>query len=192
MTFPETTPHLQGDRAMEPIGPLMHEHRLIERMIALLHKEAERLENGGRADLPFVFSGVEFVRVYADKLHHGKEEDVLFRALEAKDLTQEHRSMLEELIEDHKYGRRLVGELEDAAAAFAGHGEPKAIAGILRKLAEFYPKHIEKEDKHFFFPVLEYFSKEERQDMLDQYEVLEKNLVHDRYTEMVEQLEARE
>ncbi|TVM18695.1 hypothetical protein DPQ33_04250 [Oceanidesulfovibrio indonesiensis] len=176
---------------MEPIGPLMHEHRLIERMIALLNAEAERLENGEKPDLPFLFNGIEFIRVYADKLHHGKEEDVLFREMEKKDLTPEHESMLRELVEDHKYGRSLVAELESAASAFSEHGDPNSVAQVLRKLTDFYPKHIEKEDKHFFFPVLEYFSKEQRQAMLDEYEELEKNLVNQRYKGMVEQLETR-
>lgn len=174
---------------MEPIGPLMHEHRLIERMITLLDVEAERLENGEKPDLPFLFNGIEFIRVYADKLHHGKEEDVLFRELEKQELAPEHDSMLRELIEDHKYGRSLVAELESAASAFNDNGDPKAVAEVLRKLTDFYPKHIEKEDKHFFFPVLEYFSEDERKTMLDEYVELEKNLVNERYTSMVEQLE---
>ncbi|MFW5733669.1 MAG: hemerythrin domain-containing protein [Oceanidesulfovibrio sp.] len=167
----------------------MHEHRLIERMIAMLDKEAERLENGENPDLPFLFNAIEFIRVYADMLHHGKEEDVLFRELENKDLSDEHEAMRKELIEDHKHGRRLVAELEDAAAAFSGNGDAKAVAGILRKLAAFYPDHIEKEDKHFFFPVLEYFDDEEKRNMLEEYETLEKSLIGERYKALVEKYE---
>ncbi len=176
---------------MEPIGPLMHEHRLIERMIAVLDKEAQRLEDGGSPDLPLVFQGVEFIRMYADQLHHGKEEDILFKELARKELGGEHEAMRLELIEDHKYGRRLVNELEDRAGAFAQGGDVTALAETLRKLTAFYPDHIEKEDKRFFFPVLEYFSTEERQAMLDEYGELERRLLDERYGQMVDTLETR-
>mgnify|MGYP006280505577 CR=1 FL=1 len=176
---------------MEPIGPLMHEHRLIERMIAVLDAEAGRLEQGGRPDLALLFQGVEFIRTYADRLHHGKEEDILFAALKDKPLSREHEDMLQELIEDHKYGRRLVGELEKQGNQLAGGGDAPKVAGALRKLTDFYPRHIEKEDKHFFHPVLEYLSKEERRDMLASYEDLERRLVDERFRDMVQGLEGR-
>lgn len=174
---------------MEPIGPLMHEHRLIERMIEVLDQEATRLEQGNTPDLPLLFKAVEFIRVYADQCHHGKEEDILFRDLEGKELSSEHKYMLRELVEDHKHGRRLVGELEERAAAFAQGGDPSAVAETLRKLTSFYPEHIEKEDKHFFFPVLEYLSEQERQDQLNEFDELERGLLHERYGSMVSSLE---
>jgi hemerythrin-like domain-containing protein len=55
---------------------------------------------------------VEFFHFYADKLHHGKEEDILFRTLDDKDLSLKHRGVMEELIEDHKWGRKTVERLE--------------------------------------------------------------------------------
>lgn len=68
---------------VEPIGPLMIEHRLIERMISEMKNETERIRNGEKPDLSFIETAVDFIRTYADACHHGKEEDILFRDLES-------------------------------------------------------------------------------------------------------------
>ncbi len=69
---------------MMPIGPLMIEHTLIERMIAIAKMGPGRLENERKADPAFIDDVVDFVRSYADRCHHGKEEDILFRELAKK------------------------------------------------------------------------------------------------------------
>ena len=43
------------------------------------------------------------------------------------------------------------------------------IAGCLEELVAFYPRHIEKEDKHFFYPILDYFSAAEQDAMLREF-----------------------
>lgn len=165
---------------MLPIGPLMIEHRLIEKMIALIGKEAARIECEGTVRPELIDAAVDFIRTYADRCHHGKEEDILFKSLAGKPLSPEHKKILNELIEEHKYGRKVTGEL--AAAK-----EPAAIAKALRTLAVFYPQHIEKEDKHFFIPVMDYFSAEEKELMLDQENEFDRGLIHLIYKEKVEQ-----
>jgi hemerythrin-like domain-containing protein len=55
----------------------------------------------------------------------------------------------------------------------------------LKELAEFYPKHIEKEDKNFFFPCMEYFTKNEQDVMLDEFWEFDRNLIHEKYRKMV-------
>lgn len=67
---------------MQARGALMVEHRVIERMIALIEKALAQIESAGVIDALFVDAVVDFVRTYADRTHHGKEEDILFRDLE--------------------------------------------------------------------------------------------------------------
>ena len=81
-----------------PIGPLMIEHRLIERMIDVVREELKIVENKNKLDPDFVDRTVDFIRTYADRCHHGKEEDILFRELGGKKLTEKHRHTMEELV----------------------------------------------------------------------------------------------
>jgi hemerythrin-like domain-containing protein len=178
---------------MQPIGPLMHEHRLIERMVDMVRSEAKRLEGGDEADPRFLFAVVDFFRTYADRLHHGKEEDILFRELRNKELSRDHQRTLDELVEEHKQARGLVAELESAAGML--HREPdtgrhKAL-GALESLAELYPRHIGKEDQGFFHPVMDYFDDQEMDAMLTEFQEFEDNFVHQTYTDMVDAWEQR-
>jgi hemerythrin-like domain-containing protein len=176
---------------MKPIGPLMREHRLIERMVALLAAELERMKTGTEVDLVLVDAGVDFFRSYADRTHHGKEEDILFRDLAGKNMTPELVAMMEELLNDHVYGRAKVGQLVDARNRFVG-GDVAALTEMvaaLGDLVDFYPAHIFKEDKRFFFPCQEYFSSEEQDAMLREFEEFDRMLIHEKYTRMVERFE---
>ncbi len=165
---------------MLPIGPLMIEHRLIEKMIAVIKKEIDRCEQQNRINPEFVDSAVDFIRVYADRCHHGKEEDILFRDLNKKPLSDEHKRIMEELIEEHRQGRKTVADLVEAKGRYL-RGVPEALPFMLdrmRFLVDFYPRHIEKEDKHFFLPIMNYFSPDEKEAMLKEEWEFDKNLIH--------------
>lgn len=178
---------------MLPIGPLMVEHRLIERMIALLAREAKRIRATGKVDTDFVLSGLEFIRLYADRSHHGKEEEILFRELKAKPLSAEHRRVLEELEAEHVQGRKTVARLA-AVRERVIKGEASAVrdlAALLEDLAKFYPAHIDKEDRDFFLPCMDYFTEEERAKLLAEGEAFDRNLLTAYFEGFVDAREGR-
>jgi len=174
-----------------PFGPLMTEHRLIERMIALMGKELERIRKEKRVNYEFIEIAVDFIRTYADRLHHGKEEDILFRELKVKRLEENHRKTMEELIEEHRWGRKTVKELIDANKKYKEGDENtiETITRCLQDLFNFYPQHIEKEDKHFFIPVMNYFSQLEQESMLEEELEFDRNFIHEIYKGKVKVLE---
>jgi hemerythrin-like domain-containing protein len=172
---------------MMPIAPLMIEHRLIERMIDVMKEELLLIEKEKKIDAEFVEMAVDFIRTYADRCHHGKEEDILFRDLGGKKLTDEHRRTMEELVEEHRWARKVTGRLVEANMRYV-QGNKEALSAItdcVKSLVEFYPKHIEKEDKHFFIPCMEYFSDAEREAMLKEEWEFDKSLIHEKYRNIV-------
>jgi len=54
---------------------------------------------------------VDFVRTYADRTHHGKEEKILFRDLAQKNLTPELKKTMQELLDEHVWGRKTTASL---------------------------------------------------------------------------------
>ncbi len=172
---------------MMPIGPLMIEHRVIERMIRQLGTQVAQFRTDQKADPVFIDVAVDFIRTYADRCHHGKEEDILFRDLGTKKLRDDHRRTMEELVEEHRFGRKVTARLVEANARYV-QGHPEALSAVtdcVRSLVEFYPKHIEKEDKHFFIPCMEYFSEPEKEAMLKEEWEFDKSLIHEKYRNMV-------
>ena len=76
---------------MQARGPLMIEHRLIERMLVIIQERLGEVEKTRKIDASFVDTAVDFVRSYADRTHHGKEEDIMFRVLNNKGLSEPDR-----------------------------------------------------------------------------------------------------
>ena len=178
-------------RKMMPVGPMMIEHRLIERMIEVMHKELDRFLRERKADPELILTFVDFVRTYADRCHHGKEEDILFRELASRDLSKEHRETMDQLIRDHKWARQQTEDLVQATEKYAAgdDGMFLILTARLKALTDFYPRHIEKEDKHFFLPVMRYFSQKEKEAMLQEGFEFDQSLIHDKYKQIVEQAE---
>ena len=178
---------------MKPIGPLMREHRLIERMVALMDKELARIGEENDVNTSFIEVAVDFFRSYADRTHHGKEEDILFRELGRKQLSPEHKKVMDELIAEHVSGRKTVASLNSARVRYTqgNAGALRDIKACLQELVRFYPTHIEKEDKHFFYPSMEYFSRQEQDDMLEEFREFDRKLVHEKYQGIVKELEKK-
>lgn len=173
---------------MWPIGPLMHEHRLIERMVAQIKARLGRDPDGSGLDAGFVAGAVDFFRNYADRCHHGKEEDILFRELARIGLEPGLAAIMAELTEEHRRGRRLVGDIERAQLARLRGDESivPELVHLLKELTGFYPVHIEKEDKRFFFPVMELFDGPAKQAMLEEFADFDRQLIHEIYRKRVE------
>ncbi len=175
---------------MLPIAPLMIEHRLIENMAAVMEEQAERLRAGQDLDPRFIPEAVDFMRTYADRTHHGKEEDILFKVLKGKRLSEEHRRVLEKLEMDHVKAREMVGKLSALGEEYL-KGSPSAAyqaTMLMKDLVSFYYAHIELEDQGFFGPVMEYLSAGERQVMLDDFREFDSHMVHERYANTVQRL----
>lgn len=178
---------------MQARGPLMIEHRLIERMISLIKDALAQIESTQKVDPLLVDTAVDFIRMYADRTHHGKEEDILFRVLSKRSLSAEDQRMMDELIQEHVFGRQTTKALVEANTRYR-NGDASALADIADKLGtlvEFYPKHIENEDKVFFPASRAYFTDEEDQAMLAAFWEFDRKMIHEKYKSVVEELETQ-
>jgi len=72
---------------LDAIESLMREHRIIERGLNLLEEVALRMNRGEHVDLGVIKTLLRFFKEFADKCHHGKEEEHLFPLLESKGYT---------------------------------------------------------------------------------------------------------
>ena len=175
---------------MQALGPLMIEHRLIERMLSAIKRALATIESKHEVDPVFVDIAVDFIRTYADRLHHGKEEDILFRELNKKLLNEIDRKIMKELIDEHVFGRQTTKALVEANTRYR-NGDDTALAEIadkLQTLTEFYPKHIEKEDKVFFPASRAYFTDEEDQAILSEFSEFDRKMIHEKYRSVVDEL----
>ncbi|HEX9024148.1 MAG TPA: hemerythrin domain-containing protein, partial [Geobacteraceae bacterium] len=149
---------------------LVEEHRLILRMIDLLERNARATAEGKYENWQFYLDGVEFIREFADRFHHAKEEHVLFEALIKSGMPAEHSPVAVMLME-HEEGRSFVRALEQATReALAGMpGREQDIAENALAFAKLLRDHIGKEDG-ILYPLAERFIPEgTRSEVLEGY-----------------------
>lgn len=176
---------------VQPIGPLMIEHRLIERMISAMRKESRRLDQGEEPNLSFIDTAVDFVQTYADACHHGKEEDILFRALDSVAMDAYDEKIKNELIEEHKWARKKTSSLVKAKEDYLNGDKsaPSRMITIMEELVDFYPKHIEKEDKDFFRAAMKYLDTDQQEEMLEEEYEFDRKFIHMLYKDIVSDIE---
>lgn len=134
---------------------LVDEHRLILRMIALLEKNAPLTAAGRYNNWQFYLDGVDFIRSYADRFHHAKEEDILFEALVTNGMPRAN-SPIAAMLMEHDQGRAFVKTMETAAQeALDGlPGREGIIAENALAYAGLLREHIAKEDD-ILYPLAE-------------------------------------
>jgi hemerythrin-like domain-containing protein len=177
------------------LGILMSEHRLIDRVVADVTLEFKEITKGTREiDSEYIDTVVDFIRTYADRCHHGKEEDILFLELVTKPLPEQVEDAMRMLVDDHLWARAKTGALVAASVRYrAGDkGAAEDITDALSKLLHFYPIHIEKEERSFFKMAIEQFTVEERAEMLVRFHAFERLMpIREKYVAVVQKLEAR-
>ena len=99
---------------------------------------------------------------------------------------------MDELLQEHVFGRQTAKALVEANTRYR-NGDDKALSAIadnLKTLVDFYPKHIQKEDKVFFPSSRAYFTDEEDQAMLAEFWEFDRKMIHEKYKSLVEGFEA--
>jgi hemerythrin-like domain-containing protein len=136
---------------MTPTQIMEAEHRLIETVVKSLGGVAVTIEQGQRVDVSLLEGAGEFLRVYADKLHHGKEETLFFPMLVKRGVPP-GGCPIGGLTHEHEKGRALVRALAEQALAY-GQDKPGAKDALLETLhgiVDLYQNHIWKEDAMVF------------------------------------------
>jgi len=175
---------------MQARAPLMIEHRNIEQMLLVIKAVLARSVSKQEIDPVFVDTAVDFIKVYADRTHHGKEEDILFQRMRNKPLSVKDLRIMNELIDEHRFARQTTAELVAANSRYRD-GDNSALTEIAAKLKifiEFYPIHIAKEDNEFFPSSRAYFTDEEDQAMLAEFWEFDRKMIHEKYRSVIEKL----
>jgi hemerythrin-like domain-containing protein len=181
---------------MRPTEVLMHEHRVIEQVIACLEEISNRCEAGQALDTISASEAIDFFRVFADRCHHGKEEDLLFPAMEEKGFSRE-QGPTGVMLREHDAGRFHVDGMSKAIERVAS-GDVAAREAFIehaREFAALLRQHIVKED-HCLFPMADRALSAADQDALSrsfakvEHDDLGKG-VHEKYVGIADQLAER-
>jgi hemerythrin-like domain-containing protein len=124
-------------RYSPPLKQLVDEHTLIKRWLALIPAVLEKLDLESAGDRHLVLDGVDFIRSYADRYHHAKEEDILFTYYDAD------RPIIKIMLADHEQARGHARAAEQGVRERNREKVTQHLEAYRRLLSE----HIKKEDE---------------------------------------------
>ncbi len=150
----------------ETLKILVEEHRNILRLAEALEQECLLIEQGKEVDENFFTGAINFIKNYADKFHHAKEEDILFKKFEQ--CAQEgclHCNPVEQMLFEHEAGRKFVKGLQAALADKNKEELVRNAKGYVNLIKE----HIFKEDSILYPLADETLNEEAEKEMLTEF-----------------------
>ncbi len=177
----------------EAIETLMYEHRLIEQVLGSFETFTENVRNEAEVDRVTIAKYAAFFKNFADRCHHGKEEDRLFVTMNRYGFPREYGPVAVMLAE-HEEGRAHVGVL---ASIGAGSG---TLTGAERDdfcehALAYIPMlrgHIQKEDNILYPMALQSIPPAEMDELLKSYETFERDVMgegeHEKFHALEEEL----
>jgi hemerythrin-like domain-containing protein len=175
-------PELSGNTIFSvPLQILVDEHKLIKRWLALIPDLVKNLDLTSTNESQMIENGIDLIRSYADRLHHGKEEDILFSYFD------DTVDIFRVIYEDHKKARGLVQEMLHAL----DEKNSRVLAGKMLEYAALLNEHIHKEDGVLFPWLDSRLTEKEKSELLTRFEQSDKSLALDymKYHSFIENLE---
>jgi len=141
---------MNSEQSESPVKVLRAEHQVILRVVRVLGKLMDRFEQAGEfAEAPLA-KCVEFLRLFADACHHGKEEDLLFPVLESRGIPRDG-GPIGVMLYEHQIGRGLTKDMAGALTdARTGDAARTRFCKAARQYVDLLTDHIYKEDNILF------------------------------------------
>ena len=178
---------------MKPTEQLKAEHEGIKLMLKILDKVCGKLKSAQELNQEHFSKMLEFLRVFVDKCHHGREEDLLMPAMVEAGVPKDKGAIKFTLME-HKEGRGYVLGMSEAFDKLK-NGDPKASGKIAENgnnYIDLIIKHIDKEES-ILFPLADKVLSQEKQNGLEEgFEKLEVERIgvgkHEEFHQLLHQL----
>ncbi len=132
------------------INDLLNEHHAILSALQILAAMTGRLREDRAVDENDMRDFISFLKEFADKCHHGKEEGLLFPALVTAGVPDQG-GPIGVMLSEHAQGRALIQQME---AAIAGAVDRTQFTRSAEAYASLLQDHIHKENT-FLFPTAE-------------------------------------
>jgi len=136
---------------MKATSDLVKEHEGIMLMLGIMQKVVEKIEKGNSPDAEHLGKIIEFLRIFADKCHHGKEEGILFPELINMGLSKD-TGPIAVMLHEHMVGREYIKDMSVHFQEYK-NGVSEALTRIaddMKKYIYLLTGHIQKENQVLF------------------------------------------
>ena len=134
---------------MYSVKLMVEEHDNILNLLTVIKKACCGIMDGQEVNDSDFRKIIEFARNYADKHHHGKEEQILFREMTDRLGDIGSKLIKQGMLVEHDMGRLHISELEKAINQYKDNPRTEAKLGIVTEAmgyANLLQRHIDKEN----------------------------------------------
>lgn len=151
---------------MKATDVLIQEHDSILEMLTIVEAVCQRLEKNDTINPEHISGIIHFIQGFADKCHHAKEEDLLFKELAVAGFPQEGGPVGVMLME-HDEGRIYVRAMKESADRLAAGDDvaKRRFVENARNYATLLNNHIYKEN-NILFPMADAHLTDSQQEKL--------------------------
>lgn len=162
---------------MKATQQLRNEHEGVLVMLKILAKVSQKLQAEGSLNEGQFGEMLEFLKIFVDKCHHGKEEDLLFPALEKAGIPRE--GPIGVMLQEHQRGRDYVKAMSGSFATYQ-KGDRSASAEITHTAKNYISlleAHIQKENNVLFVMADQVLSEDTQDDLFEGFERIEEERI---------------
>ena len=175
---------------MRPTEELKNEHNGVLLALKILEKVCNLYKEGNPLPVQHIAQLLDFLTVFVDKCHHGKEEELLFPAMIELGFSKTEGPIAVMLFE-HQEGRSFIKGMKDAYEQLGKNSQKgsddfiqhaMSYIGLLRQ-------HIEKENNVLFMMADSRISQIKQKELLEGFEEIEEKQIgkgrHEEFHEML-------
>ena len=178
---------------MKATEHLIHEHEAVLKMIEILEAIAQKLDKGENFWISDLEAALDFLRIFVDKCHHGKEENILFPKLVEIGIPNEG-GPVGMMLHEHIIGRRYIAGFAAGTEKYKS-GDRQAAAEItenIRGYGELLTAHIFKENNVLYKMADMHLTAPQQTELLASFEKLEDDVIgrggHEQYHNLLDRL----
>lgn len=179
---------------MTPTQQLKDEHEAILLAIKIMREICDRMEAGSEIETGHLDRMIEFIRVFADKFHHAKEEDLLFVAMEEAGIPKEG-GPIAVMLQEHEIGRGYVKEMAESVDQIkkSDKSASQKFINAARNYADLLTQHIEKENDILYMMADTHIPEKKQKELLAEFDRVERERVgkgeHEQFRRLLSELE---
>ena len=180
---------------MNAVDDLRAEHEGILRMLGIMRVMAERIGHGRKIPAGHVESVIDFLQLFADQCHHGKEEDIFFPELERAGIPHEG-GPIGVMLYEHTLGREHIRAMVEASARLGDIGGEgyQDLRSAMLDYSGLLTRHIAKENEVLFALAEKVLSPGAIEALHERFEQLERERigsgVHEAFHRLLDELAA--
>ena len=164
---------------------LIHEHEAIKKVLNLLELSCKKIRSNDELDTKLLFNLIEFLKDFADKCHHGKEEQYLFEALAQSGMSKS-QGPVAVMLHEHEQGRYFIKMMSDSLSDFVN--SKLLFIESAEKYIFLLRNHIEKENNILFRMADQILNDDIQDDLFSKFENYENEVMGKKRHEELHQI----